>query len=78
MTLELLESSGLGTFIKSIFCTGIIKTHGKKRSGVLVYGPPNIGKSTVVNMLRNIFICDNYIIGKTRYAVGRVVQRYLP
>jgi predicted PilT family ATPase len=60
--------------IDAIIDTGLLKLLGKKRSGILVYGPPNIGKSTVVEMLRNIFHCDNYIIGKTKYAVGRISQ----
>jgi len=32
----------------------------------------------IVEMLREIFLCDNYIIGKSKFAVGRTTLRYLP
>lgn len=57
---------------------GLLQFLGAKRGVILIHGPPNIGKTTVVEMWRAIYHCDNYIIGKSRYAVGRVAQKYVP
>lgn len=57
---------------------GLLKLFGAKRGGILVHGPPNVGKMTVIEMVRAIYHCDNYIIGKSRYAVGRASLKYVP
>ena len=78
LTDDHLKASGLFEMIAAIIRTGLCKTKGKKRSGICIYGKPNIGKTKVVDMLRDIFFCDNLIMGKSHYSVGRTDLKYLP
>lgn len=65
-----IEQSGYAHVIRAISSVVLERKHEKRRA-VWIHGLANTGKSTILNMLQRIFICDTLEDGVSHFHVSR-------